>query len=389
MEDPVVIVGISRTPIGAFMGILGKCSASELGAAAVLGAIVDSGIAPSSVDELIMGCVLPAGIGQAPARQVGLKAGLDESVPCTTVNKVCASGMRALEFAVQSVQLKKHEYLVAGGMESMSNTPHFQPNSRQGHRFGAIQLEDHLIFDGLLDAGSGKLMGELAEQSALVCGITREQQDDFSVASVARARLAVEGGYFQRELCSLASLGFDGEVLDEAPFKAKLEKIPHLKPVFSQNGTVTAANASALADGAAALVLTRESIAERDGLKVIAYVEYVVTHAQASESFALAPIEAIEKILRESACQVADVDLWEINEAFALVPLAAMQQLNIYHEKVNVHGGACALGHPLGATGARIIVSLAAALEKYEKKRGVASLCIGGGEAMAVMLRRP
>lgn len=391
-SDPVVIVGASRTPMGGFLGALSPLPAPELGAAAIGAARDQAGLAGNAVDEVVMGCVLPAGQGQAPARQAALAAGLPDSVGCTTVNKMCGSGMMSVMLAHDRLAAGSAKIQVAGGMESMSNAPYLLPKARIGYRMGHGQLVDHMFLDGLEDAyDKGRLMGTYAEDTARHYQFTREAQDAFAIESLIRARRASEDGRFDREIVPVTVRSRAGETRverDEQPFTAKPDKIPQLKPAFRQDGTVTAANSSSISDGAAALVLMRRSEAERRGLAPRAVVRGHATHAQAPAWFTTAPIEATKKLLAKVDWQRDQVDLFEINEAFAVVTMAAMRDLDLPHDKVNPHGGACALGHPIGASGARILVTLLAALETYDLKRGVAAICIGGGEATAMAIER-
>lgn len=391
MTDPIVIVSAARTPMGGFQGELASLTAPQLGAAAIRAALERAGLNAEQVQEVIMGCVLPAGLGQAPARQAALGAGLPLAAGCTTINKVCGSGMKATMLAHDLLLAGSNEVMVAGGMESMSNAPYLLPKARGGYRLGHGQVLDHMFFDGLEDRYSeetkGRLMGTFAEECAGHYSFSREAQDAFAMASTTRAQQAIKDGLFKWEVAPVTVSGRKGDVVvenDEQPLKAQPEKIPTLKPAFSKTGTVTAANSSSISDGAAALVLMRRSTAEKLGLKPLATILAHATHAQEPKWFTTAPVGAMQKVLDKAGWQVGDVDLWEINEAFAVVTMAAMKEMNLPHDKVNVHGGACALGHPIGASGARIIVSLLGALHQYGKKRGVASLCIGGGEATAL-----
>lgn len=391
MTDEIVIVGISRTAMGGMQGELSGLSVSQLGSSAIKGALEDAGIQAKDVDEVLMGCVLPAGAGQAPARQAALGAGLPTDVPCTTVNKVCGSGMKTVMSACDALMLGKGDVIIAGGMESMSSAPYMLPKARVGYRLGHGEVLDHMFFDGLQDAYQGELMGTFAEQTAEKYSFTREAQDNYAIESLARANKAIEEEKFKREISAVTVKTRKGENIvdtDEQPGNARPEKIPQLKPAFKKEGTVTAANASSISDGAAAIVLMRRSDAEQRGLKPLAVVKGSSQHAREPEWFTIAPVGALQKLLADVNWSVDDVDLFELNEAFAVVPMAAMAELNIPHEKMNVHGGACALGHPLGASGARIIVTLLAALETYGLKKGVASLCIGGGEATAIAIER-
>jgi acetyl-CoA C-acetyltransferase len=388
--DPIVIVGAARTPMGGFQGALKGFAAPELGAAAIRAAVERAKLKPGDVQETIMGCVLPAGQGQAPARQAALGAGLPQSVDCTTVNKMCGSGMKAAMQAHDALVAGSAEIVVAGGMESMTNAPYLLPKARAGLRMGHGQVIDHMFFDGLEDAyDKGRLMGTFAEECAGSYKFTREAQDAFAITSLKRAQVANKDGSFAWEITPIAiKAGKDEKFieLDEQPFKANLEKIPTLRPAFRKDGTVTAANSSSISDGAAALVLMRRSTADKRGLAPIATVVGHSTHAQAPALFTTAPVGAIRKLFEKTGWSADEVDLYEINEAFAVVTMAAMQEHKLAHEKVNVHGGACALGHPIGASGARILVTLIGALRKHGGKRGVASLCIGGGEATAMAI---
>lgn len=397
-NDPIVIVGLSRTPMGAFQGELRTFAAPELGAAAIRAAVERARIRPDDVQEVIMGCVLPAGQGQAPARQASLGAGLPLAAGCTTVNKMCGSGMKAAMFAHDLLAVNSFDVVVAGGMESMTNAPYLLPKARGGLRMGHGQVIDHMFYDGLEDAyvrdekGGGRLMGTFAEDCAQKYGFSRESQDRFAIASLERAQKANKEGWFAWETTPIAIKAGKEEKFveaDEQPFKANLEKIPTLKPAFRKDGTVTAANSSSISDGAAALVMMRRSTAEKRGLAPLAVVIGHATHAQAPAEFTTAPVGAISNVLQGAGWKADQVDLFEINEAFAVVTMAAMQEHGLPHDKVNVHGGACALGHPIGASGARILVTLIGALRKYGLRRGVASLCIGGGEATAMALELP
>ncbi|MFP3610249.1 acetyl-CoA C-acyltransferase [Paraburkholderia sp. SIMBA_050] len=392
-HDPVVIVAAARTPLGGFQGNFASLTAPQLGANAIRAAVHRAGLQPEAVDEVLMGCVLPAGLGQAPARQAALAAGLPVSAGCTTINKVCGSGMKATMLAHDLLLGGSQELIVAGGMESMSNAPYLLPKARSGQRLGHGQMLDHMFFDGLEDhygaASDGRLMGTFAEDCARHFGFTREEQDAYASTSTLRAQQAQRDGLFRWEITPVTVPGRSGEKRiddDEAPAKAQLDKIPTLKPAFARDGTVTAANSSSIADGAAALVLMRQSTARARGLAPLALIRGHATQSQEPAWFTTAPVGAIQKLLAKVGWQVGDVDLWEINEAFAVVVMAAMRELSLPHERVNVHGGACALGHPIGATGARLIVTLLGALRQRGARRGVASLCIGGGEATALAL---
>jgi acetyl-CoA C-acetyltransferase len=388
MTDHIVIVGAARTPMGAFQGELKDFPAAELGAVAIRAAVERAGIQPGDVEEVIMGCVLPAGQGQAPARQASLGAGVPLSTGCTTINKMCGSGMKAAMLANDLLLAGTNRVMVAGGMESMTNAPYLLPKARTGYRMGHQQVLDHMFLDGLEDAyDRGRLMGSFAEECASKYSFTREEQDAFAVASLKRAQKANNEGQFSWEIAHVALKSGKGDRFvdkDEQPFKANFEKIPQLKPAFRKDGTVTAANSSSISDGAAALVLMRKSEAQRRGLAPIARIVGHTTHAQEPGWFTTAPVGAIRKLYDQTGWKAQDVDLYEINEAFAVVAMAAMKEHGLPHDKVNVHGGACALGHPIGASGARILVTLLGALKQYGLKRGVASLCIGGGEATAM-----
>ena len=388
MSDPIVIVSAARTPMGGFQGDFASMSCAQLGSVAIKAAVERAGLKPEQVDEVIMGCVLPAGQGQAPARQASLGAGLPLAAGCTTVNKMCGSGMRAAMYAHDKLLAGSVDVMVAGGMESMTNAPYLLPKARGGFRLGHGEVKDHMFLDGLEDAyDKGRLMGTFAEDCAGSYKFTREAQDAFAIASTTRSKQANTDGSFAWEIAPVTVSGRKGDVVvdrDEQPFKAQLEKIPGLKPAFRKDGTVTAANSSSISDGAAALVMMRASTAANLGLKPLATVVGHSTFAQEPGLFTTAPVGAMKKLLAKNGWTTDSVDLWEINEAFAVVTMAAMHDLNLPHEKVNVHGGACALGHPIGASGARVIVTLIGALRKQGKKRGVASLCIGGGEATAV-----
>ncbi|HSH08433.1 MAG TPA: acetyl-CoA C-acetyltransferase [Burkholderiales bacterium] len=389
-KDPIVIVSAARTPMGGFQGELKSFSAPELGAAAIRAAIERAGLKPEDAQEVIMGCVLPAGQGQAPARQASLGAGLPLDAGCTTINKMCGSGMKAAMLAHDLLAAGSMDVVVAGGMESMTNAPYLLPKARAGYRMGHAQVLDHMFYDGLEDAyDKGRLMGSFAEDCAQKYAFTREAQDAFAIASLKRAQQANTEGWFAWETTPIAIKAGKEEKfieMDEQPFKANLDKIPTLRPAFRKDGTVTAANSSSISDGAAALVMMRRSTAEQRGLAPLATLIGHATHAQAPGWFTTAPVGAIEKLFARTGWSSREVDLYEINEAFAVVTLAAMQEHKLPHEKVNIHGGACALGHPIGASGARIMVTLLGALRRTGGKRGVASLCIGGGEATAVAL---
>lgn len=390
MQDEIVILSAVRTPIGGFLGDLQSFSANELGSFAIREAVTQAKLNPDQIDQVLMGCVLPAGQGQAPARQAALKAGLDNSVACTTLNKVCGSGMQSVIFAKNLIQMQQAGVVVAGGMESMSNAPYLLNRARTGYRMGHGKILDHMFLDGLEDAyQSGRLMGTFAEDSAEDYQLTREAQDAFAIASLQRAIIAIETGKFNAEIVPI-NLEQKNQHLniqqDEQPLKAKVEKISQLKPAFRKDGTVTAANASSISDGAAALVLCQSAYAKQNGLRPLAHIVGQAVYAGEPHLFATAPVYAIQKLLQQCAWSVAEVDLFEINEAFAIVPMIAMRELDITHDKINIHGGACALGHPLGTSGARIIVTLIHALKQHQAKRGIAAICIGGGEALALAI---
>jgi acetyl-CoA C-acetyltransferase len=386
-QDPVVIVGARRTPMGAFQGALSDMPATALGARAIASAVGQAGLEPWEISEVIMGCVLPAGLGQAPARQAALGAGLAQEVPATTINKMCGSGMKAVMLAYDQIGAGSASIMVAGGMESMSNAPYLLEKARGGLRLGHGRVLDHMFLDGLEDAyDRGRLMGSFAEDTAERLQFTREAQDAFAVESLVRAQRATHEGRFRSEIVMVS--GRHEVVDDETPTKVRPDKIPHLKPAFREGGTVTAANSSSISDGAAALVLMRLSEAEHRGLAPLAIIRGHTTQAQAPAWFSTAPIGAITKLYEKIGWDPQSVDLYEINEAFAVVTMAAMRELQLPHERVNINGGACALGHPIGASGARILVTLLAALEQTGTSRGIASLCIGGGEATALAVER-
>ena len=392
MIDPIVITGFARTPMGGFQGALASVSATALGATAVRAAVARSGVDPAAIGAIFMGCVLPAGLGQAPARQAALGAGLPLSVEATTVNKMCGSGMQATIMAHDALIAGSADVIVAGGMESMSNAPYLLTKHRAGARIGHDAVKDSMFLDGLEDAyDPGKLMGAFAEESARDYQFTRIAQDDFAIESLRRANAAILSGAFDAEVTPITVSGRGGDTMvavDEQPSKARPDKIPGLKPAFSRDGTITAANASSISDGAAALVLTRASVAAAAGMPVRARIVAHAAHAHEPGKFTTAPVPAIQKLLAKAGWTVADVDLFEINEAFAAVAMIAMHDLGISRDKLNIHGGATALGHPIGASGARIIATLVAALERTGGKRGVAALCIGGGEATAIAVER-
>ena len=391
LSDPIVIVGLARTPMGAFQGAFSTVSAPQLGAAAIKAALDEAGVDGANVDQAIMGCVLPAGQGQAPARQAALGAGLPLSAEATTINKMCGSGMQAAIMAHDALAAGSIDVAVAGGMESMTNAPYLLPKARGGMRMGNQQVVDSMMHDGLTDAYDNKAMGVFADDIASEYQFTREQQDAYALRSVARAQAAQESGRFDRELTPVTVKTRKGEIVvaaDEGPKNARPEKIPTLRPVFNPEGTVTAANASSINDGAAALVLMRRSDAEKGEYKILAEIVSHAAHAHEPARFTTAPVNAIQKALGKAGWDAKDVDLWEINEAFAVVPMIAMQELGLDADIVNVNGGGCVLGHPIGASGARIMATLIAEMEKRDAKTGMASLCIGGGEATAVCLQR-
>lgn len=389
MSEPIAILSAKRTPIGAMLGELSSISSIELGATAIAAAVESAGLTPSLIDEVIMGCVLSAGLGQAPTRQAALGAGLDVHTACTTVNKVCGSGMNAVTSACNALQAQQAQLIVAGGMESMSQAPHLLPKARMGYRFGERRVLDHMQFDGLQDAFQGQSMGQFAELCAAKYNFSRSDQDAYATESLCRAKRAIEQDLFAPEIVPVTVAGKKKPILieqDQQPLTANPEKIPQLPPAFIEDGTVTAANASSISDGAAALTLMPLNQARAQGLQPIALIRGYGQAAHEPEWFTTAPIAAIKNTLHRVGWKVDDVDLWEINEAFAVVPMAVMHELAIAHERTNINGGACALGHPIGASGARIIVSLIHALQQTNGRRGVASLCIGGGEATAVAL---
>jgi len=392
VSDPVVVAAAARTPMGGFLGDLKDVSAPALGAAAIKSAVERARVKPDEIDEVIMGLCLFAGLGQAPARQAGRFAGLPDSAGATTISKMCGSAMKAAMLAHDLLVAGTNKVMVAGGMESMSNAPYLLDRARSGYRMGHGQIRDHMFLDGLEDAyDKGRLMGTFAEDTAQAYQFTREQQDSFAIESLKRAQKAITEGTFAAEVTPVSVKSGKTETSvaqDEQPLKAKLDRISSLKPAFREGGTVTAANSSSISDGAAALVMMRRSEAERRGIKPLAVVRAQATHSQAPAWFTTAPVGAIRKCLDKAGWTSKDVELYEINEAFAVVTLAAMRDLDLPHDKVNVHGGACALGHPVGASGARIIVTLLAAMEKYGARHGLAALCIGGGEATAMAFER-
>ncbi|MGH1422495.1 MAG: thiolase family protein [Hyphomonas sp.] len=389
-QDPVVIVGMARTPMGGLLGDLSAMTASELGAFAIQGAVKEAKLSPGDANEIIMGNCLPAGQGQAPARQAGFKAGEDKGLEATTINKMCGSGMQAAVMGRNAILAGDASIVIAGGMESMTNAPHMI-NMRKGAKFGDVSAQDHMALDGLSDAYKGGPMGQFADMIAGEYQFTREQQDAYAIETLGRAQKAAEAGKFKREIAPVTIKTRKGETVvdtDQLPREAKAEKIPALRPAFSKDGTVTAANASAISDGAAALVLMSKSEAEKRGLKPIATIVSTSSHAHEPEYFTTAPVPAMNKALEKAGWTKDEVELWEVNEAFAVVPMIAMKEMGISHDIVNVNGGACAMGHPIGASGARVIVTLLAAMEDRGLKKGVASLCIGGGEGIAMCLER-
>jgi acetyl-CoA C-acetyltransferase len=391
-QEAVYIVAARRTPIGAFQGALSAATAPQLGAAAAAAAIADSGLKPGDIQEVILGCVLPAGLGQAPARQAALGAGVPTDTPATTINKMCGSGLKAIMLAADQIRAGDVDIVLAGGLESMTNAPYLLLKARSGYRMGHGEILDHMFTDGLQSPWDGQLMGTFAEATSEKYGFTRAEQDAFAAESVRRALKAVESGGFAREVTPVKIKSRKGETVverDETPFTCDLDKIPTLKPAFKKNGTVTAASSSSISDGAAALVLVRESVAKSRGLKPLARIVAYGSFAQEPAWFTTAPVGAIRRVLEKTGWRAGDVDLYEVNEAFACVTMAAMRDVGIDHARVNVNGGACALGHPIGATGARITTTLVHALKARGAKRGIASLCIGGGEATALALEIP
>jgi acetyl-CoA C-acetyltransferase len=391
MSESIVLLSARRTPIGAFQGVFAQATAPTLGAAALAGAVHSSGLTAADIQEVIMGCVLPAGVGQAPARQAAIGAGIPKSVPSTTINKMCGSGMKAVMMAIDQLRAGEAQVVAAGGLESMTNAPYLLPKARSGYRMGHGELLDHMFTDGLQSPWDGQMMGAFAENTAGRYGFTRAEQDAFAATSVTRALAAIENGSFLAEITPVTVKTRKGETMierDETPFTCDLSKIPQLKPAFRKDGTVTAASSSSISDGAAAVVLATESFATSRGLKPLARIVAQASHAQEPEWFTTAPVGAIQKVLERAGWKAADVDLYEVNEAFAAVAMAAAKDIGIPSDKLNVHGGACALGHPVGATGARIIATLAHALVRYNGRRGIAALCIGGGEATAIAIER-
>ncbi len=389
MSESVVIVNGARTAMGGFQGVLAGVSAPDLGATAIRAAVQRAGLQPSDVEEVIMGCVLPAGLKQGPARQAMRQAGLPDNIGAVTINKLCGSGMKAVMQAADMIKAGSAEVVVAGGMESMTNAPYIMPKARGGFRMGHGEIKDHMFLDGLEDAETGRLMGSFAQDMANKLNYTREQMDDFAIRSLKRAQVAINEGYFKDEITPVSVKTRKGEEIveqDEQPLNAKLDKIPGLKPAFAKDGTITAANASSISDGASALVLTTESNAKAKNLSPLARIVATSSNSQHPSEFTVAPVGAIQKVLDKAGWKAEDVDLWEINEAFAMVTMAAMDKFNLDSDKVNIHGGACALGHPVGSTGSRIILSLIHALKRTGGTKGIAALCIGGGEATAVAI---
>ncbi|ALF60811.1 thiolase family protein [Psychrobacter urativorans] len=391
-NDAIVIVNSARTPMGGFQGTLKDVSATDLGAAAIKAAVIRAGISVDSIDEVIMGCVLTAGLGQGPARQAMRAAGLLDTTGAVTINKLCGSGLKAIMQACDGIKAGSFKVAVAGGMESMTNAPYIMPNARAGYRMGHKEVKDHMFLDGLEDAETGKLMGQFAQEMADKKGYSREQMDAFAIESLNRALTAINDDHFKNEITSVTFSTRKGDTtvdIDEEPSLANAERIPTLRPAFAKDGTITAANASSISDGAAAVVLMTESQAQAEGLDYQARIIATASNSRHPSEFTIAPIGAIEKVLANAGWSVADVDLWEINEAFALVTIAAMDELNIAHDRVNIEGGACALGHPVGCSGTRIVVTLINSLQRTGGKKGVATLCIGGGEAVAIAIELP
>ncbi|EEY76102.1 acetyl-CoA C-acetyltransferase [Acinetobacter calcoaceticus RUH2202] len=385
----IVIVNGARTAMGGFQGALSGLTAPELGAVTIKEAIARAGLQPTDVEEVIMGCVLPAGLKQGPARQAMRKAGLPDSTGAVTINKLCGSGMKAVMQATDMIKAGSAEIVVAGGMESMTNAPYVLPKARAGYRMGHGEIKDHMFLDGLEDAETGRLMGSFAQDMANTRGYTREQMDDFAIRSLKRAQTAITDGYFKDEIVSVTVPSRKGDVVvdqDEQPLNAKIDKIPSLKPAFAKDGTITAANASSISDGASALVLTSSEVAAQRGLQPLAKIIATASNSQHPSEFTIAPVGAIEKVLKKAGWNAQDVDLWEINEAFAMVTMCPIDDFKLDAEKVNINGGACALGHPVGSTGSRIILTLIHALKRTGGKKGIAALCIGGGEATAVAI---
>ena len=389
MSESIVIVSGARTAMGGFQGALANATAPELGAVVIRAAVERAGLQASDIQEVIMGCVLPAGLKQGPARQAMRKAGLPDTTGAVTINKLCGSGMKAVMQAADMLKAESADIVVAGGMESMTNAPYLLPKARGGFRMGHGEIKDHMFLDGLEDAETGRLMGSFAQDTANTMNYTREQMDNFAIRSLKRAQVAINEGYFKDEIVGVTIKGRGGDtevVQDEQPLNAKLDKIPTLKPAFSKDGTITAANASSISDGASALVLMRESTAQAKGLKPLARILATASNSQHPSEFTIAPVGAIAKVLAKTGWTAEEVDLWEINEAFAMVTMAAIDKYSLDAEKVNINGGACALGHPVGSTGSRIILTLIHALKRTGGKKGIATLCIGGGEATAVAI---
>lgn len=386
-NDSIVIVSNARTPMGGFQGALASASGPDLGATAIKAAVERAGVNPEEIDEVIMGCILSAAVGQAPARQAMRQAGIPDSTGAITINKICGSGLKAVMQAHDAIKAGSANIIVAGGMESMTNAPYLMPKARSGYRMGHQQVLDHMFYDALQDAESDKMMGQLAQEMADKKGYTRERQDNFAIESLNRANKAIEEGHFKDEIVPVTIKGRKGDVVvdtDEQPGNAKIDKIPTLRPAFAKDGTITAANSSSISDGGAAMVVMKESTAKEKGITPQARIVSTSTNSQHPSEFTIAPVGAIRKVLANAGWEVEDVDLWEINEAFAMVTMAAMDEFNIPHEKVNIEGGACALGHPVGCSGARILVTLINSLKRTGGKKGVATLCIGGGEGVAV-----
>ena len=391
-DDAIVIVNGARTPMGSFQGALQAVSATDLGATAIKAAVARAGVAIDDIDEVIIGCILTAGLGQGPARQAMRKAGLSDTTGAVTINKLCGSGLKAVMQAYDGIKAGSFDIAVAGGMESMTNAPYIMPGARSGYRMGHKEVKDHMFLDGLEDAETGKLMGQFAQEMANDKGYTREQMDAFAIESLNRALTAINEGHFKKEITPVTfetRKGTQTVDIDEEPSLANAERIPTLRPAFAKDGTITAANASSISDGAAAVVVMRESQAKADGLDYQARIIATASNSRHPSEFTIAPIGAIEKVLAKAGWTVADIDLWEINEAFAMVTMATMDELNIDHAKVNIEGGACALGHPVGCSGARILITLINSLQRTGGKKGVATLCIGGGEAVAVAIELP
>lgn len=385
--QPIVIVAGSRTAMGSFQGGLSALTAPELGAAVIRDTLQRAHVAPDQVDEVIMGCVLPAGLKQGPARQAMRQAGVPDQVGATTINKICGSGMKAVMQAADAIQAGSADIVVAGGMESMSNAPYLMAKARGGFRMGHAEVKDHMFLEGLEDAETGRSMGALAQDMANQKGYSREQMDEFAIRSLTRAQAAIQQGYLKDEIVPVTVASRNGEITvdqDENPFQAKIDKISSLRPAFAKDGTITAANASSISDGASAMLLMSEEEARQRELSPLAKIVAYASHSQHPSEFTIAPVGAIEKVLSKAGWQAQDVDLWEINEAFAMVTMAAIDAFQLDAEKVNIHGGACALGHPLGSSGSRIILSLIYALKRLGKSKGIAALCIGGGEATAI-----